>query len=500
MKNIIKTTVFVFLAAGVMSCNLDKFPKTTLERDNAKEVADIKAAREGVYAACTPLYTGEFLYYSDYQSDLFTELSTSGNRGGFFARWSLMVDDSDIEFFWNSHYKAISNINAFLDKVDDIIEACENDNDKQTLSVMKGEMYLLRAMSFRQLALHFCKDYDPDTAGDEYGVPVVTTFDISAKPSRKSLEDTYTQINKDIEDAERFVTTPGASNSSYITADCITAFKAQVYLDMHKYTEASQAASSLYSKYQLAESATDIENMWRKDISNETIFQFSIAKSEITTSSPDMRFVDYHGGQLGSDGVWNCAVGYVPEQWVCDLFSESDWRNEIIIGTESVISMRGGNNADLTVMRKYIGNESLRTSENTLRWVNMPKVFRIADMYLIDAEAQYMLNGGGSDPLNTLRKARGLDEINSTGDELFKEIQNERVREMMGEGGRMADLKRWQQGFKRDVQNSPDILVASGASSVLEIEADDFMFVWPIPYNEISVNHNLENEQNEGWN
>ncbi|UKI39119.1 MAG: RagB/SusD family nutrient uptake outer membrane protein [Alistipes putredinis] len=162
--------------------------------------------------------------------------------------------------------------------------------------------------------------------------------------------------------------------------------------------------------------------------------------------------------------------------------------------------MRGGNNADLTVLRKYIGNESLRTDENTLRFVTMPKVFRIAEMYLIDAEAQYMNGGTGIEPLNALRKARGLAEIIASDENMFTEIQNERVREMIAEGGRLADLKRWKQGFQRDVQDSPDILVASSATATMAKEAGDFMFVWPIPNSEVSVNPNLTDEQNEGWN
>lgn len=499
MRNIIKITILTALCTTVVSCNLDRFPSTTLSKENAKEVAEYKMIREGVYSAFTKLYTGEFLYHPDYQSDLFTELSTSGNRGGDFARWNLKITDSDIERVWNMHYAAITNANMFIGGVDNVIEKADNEEDKAALSVMKGEMYLLRAMSFRQLALHFCKDYEPETAASEFGVPIVETFDLNHKPHRGTLADTYARITKDIEEAERLITTPGASNAKYLTADCVTAFKAQVYLDMHRYDEASQAAKSLYSKYDLAQSAADIESMWRQDLSSETIFQFAIGKTEIDTEDPDMRFVDYHGGQL-SGGVWNCAAGYVPEKWVCDLFTAEDWRTGTVIGTESVIQMKGGNNADLTVLRKYIGNESLRTDENTLRFVTMPKVFRIAEMYLIDAEAQYMDGGTGIEPLNALRKARGLAEIIASDDNMFTEIQNERVREMIAEGGRLADLKRWKQGFQRDVQDSPDILVASSATATMAKEAGDFMFVWPIPNSEVSVNPNLTDEQNEGWN
>ncbi|UKI39120.1 MAG: RagB/SusD family nutrient uptake outer membrane protein [Alistipes putredinis] len=236
------------------------------------------------------LYTGEFLYHPDYQSDLFTELSTSGNRGGSFARWSLMTNDSDIERVWNMHYAAITNANLFIGGVDNVIEKADNEDDKAALSVMKGEMYLLRAMSFRQLALHFCKDYEPETAASEFGVPIVETFDLGHKPHRGTLANTYARITKDIEEAERLITTPGASNAKYLTADCVTAFKAQVYLDMHRYEEASQAAQSLYSKYNLAQSAADIESMWRQDLSSETIFQFAIGKTEIVTDDPRHAF------------------------------------------------------------------------------------------------------------------------------------------------------------------------------------------------------------------
>ena len=78
-------------------------------------------------------------------------------------------------------------------------------------------------------------------------------------------------------------------------------------------------------------------------------------------------------------------------------------------------------------------------------------------MYLVDAEAQYRLDPAkGLDPLNQLRTARGLAALAMSDVEkdvtlldgtkisgLFNAIQEERGREMLAEGTRLYDLKRW---------------------------------------------------------
>ncbi|MBO7271733.1 MAG: RagB/SusD family nutrient uptake outer membrane protein, partial [Bacteroidaceae bacterium] len=56
------------------------------------------------------------------------------------------------------------------------------------------------------------------------------------------------------------------------------------------------------------------------------------------------------------------------------------------------------------------------------------------------------------------------------------------------EGFRLQDLKRWGKGFERKPQ---DQSLSNGSS--LKIDADDPLFVWPIPQHEIeSPGANIE--------
>ena len=61
-------------------------------------------------------------------------------------------------------------------------------------------------------------------------------------------------------------------------------------------------------------------------------------------------------------------------------------------------------------------------------------------------------------------------------------IEAERVKELYMEGFRLHDLKRWHKGFERKPQ---DQSLAYGSS--LKVEADDPLFVWPIPQHELDA-------------
>lgn len=61
-------------------------------------------------------------------------------------------------------------------------------------------------------------------------------------------------------------------------------------------------------------------------------------------------------------------------------------------------------------------------------------------------------------------------------------ISDERVRELFMEGFRLQDLKRWGRGFERTPQTS-----CQSEGSSMKVTADDPLFVWPIPRNEIEA-------------
>jgi hypothetical protein len=114
----------------------------------------------------------------------------------------------------------------------------------------------------------------------------------------------------------------------------------------------------------------------------------------------------------------------------------------------------------------------------------MPKPLRLAEQYLIRAEA-YCEKGNfaqASSDLTALRMSRyssgGNISVNSGN---WREtISDERVRELYMEGFRLHDLKRWGKGFERTPQSQ-----TQSEGSSMKVEAGNPLFVWPIPNHEI---------------
>ena len=135
----------------------------------------------------------------------------------------------------------------------------------------------------------------------------------------------------------------------------------------------------------------------------------------------------------------------------------------------------------------------------------MPKLFRLSELYLIKAEAAYELGdeGTANQALQDLRAQRMLTPPTESysGTTLRDEIRLERTRELMGEGFRMSDLRRWNLPFHR-VTGFPgyntDALIRDLDKNVA-YTAGDHRYVWPIPQDEIETNPQIAGQQNPGY-
>ncbi|MBQ8580831.1 MAG: RagB/SusD family nutrient uptake outer membrane protein, partial [Alistipes sp.] len=143
------------------------------------------------------------------------------------------------------------------------------------------------------------------------------------------------------------------------------------------------------------------------------------------------------------------------------------------------------------VLIKYFGNRDFISQYNIYQ-VSMPKLFRLAEQYLIRAEAYCRranpdYNAAAKD-LTTLRGARmsTASSVSLTAENYLETIADERVRELYMEGFRLWDLKRWGnlyrngEGFTRKQQTSS---LKEGSS--LRVKADNPLFTWPIPQHEL---------------
>lgn len=513
MKSIRKIIYSCCMLAGlsltITSCDMDQMPHNAIPTDKSwEQVSDAEKFRTGLYSYYQGANGGTYYYSPDLQSDLFNALKGFGNNGGQMHKWSFDASDGDTSSFWSVRYGCISAANNIINNIEKLEPA--NNLEEAYLEVTLGDAYLIRAICYHELALRFAKDYEPGTT--EPGLPLVTAVDVNEKPSRSTLEETYEFILQDIDAALPLLdkgqqtlyalytqlSSEGAAgkikaniatyylNDFYLSGDAAKVLKARVLLYMHKFDEAAQLAESLISAgdYPLSTSEDSYKAMWVNDEGSEIIFRTFSSVSE--RANPIPHYMMY------STASKKFSPYYIPNQATLDLYEEADLRSKVFFTSEEIKV----ETVDATVFlfTKFPGNPELKKADEDR--YHMFKPFRIAEMYLIAAEANYQAGkvAAAQKALNDLRKGRGASAIESAGEALFTEIQNEWIREFIGEGRRLEDLKRWHQGLDRSnkpVQNE-EAIVSGDTYEKLKIDANDMKFVWEVPMNDQRANPNLK--------
>lgn len=504
-KILIISSVFAALVSAV-SCNMELRPAGTVEPGNALQtIDDAEKLRDGLYVAFRTRVGGTYASLDEIRSDLFHASIEFGNVGGNLYNWSMTAANSDVEALWSASYNTVANANYFLEKANAVNTSEWSDEERANLEVWKGEAYFLRAYYHLELAEMFCMNY----VGNEqsYGIPYITSYiptsDQSRYPSRGTLEHTFEMLVTDLDSAQSLITTPGVRGSERITRDAVTALQARVALEMGDYDLAVEKASELIESgtYPLVTSESAFNNMWINDSGDECILQlFASSPTELGNSN------DY--GYIGFDAIKNIYQPiYYPEQWVVDLLEQipGDWRmNNHLRWTN--VTVKNVGTRDMYIFYKFQGNPALRSTETSWNYQNKPKVFRIAEMYLIRAEA--LARGGApqagiSDPwsdIHTLRTARTTNyQPDQFGESIEDAILNERVRELIGEGFRIQDLKRYGRGFTRTEAQVRETIYQPDTYTDYEIMANNPRFIFPIPQSEIDANSNISGEQNPGY-
>lgn len=495
MKNKLTISLIslVFILTAV-SCEMDRYPFDRIEQSQAfKTVDDAKALRNGIYASMRGRLHGVNMYTPDIQADIFNATLDYGNRNGSPHDWvNFLADDYSILSIWSAYYLVLADVNNFLEEIDDII--AENDKEKASIKKFKGEVYFTRAFYYHNLVKRFAKDYEPSTANTDLGVPLVLSFDISLKPKRASVAEVYQQITDDLNKAKTLLaSTAGSQSAKRITIDAATALEARVKMDMHDWSGAIAAASSLISsgKYPLISDFTEYKKMWLNDVSTEVIFQYPLkAPKELGNS------MGLYLGFRPDDKKYS--PDWVPQQWVVDMYEDTDIRKKVYL-QQKLVHIQGTDYKDIWCVNKFPGNPALKTGAST-NYRNMPKVFRVAEMYLIVAEAgaQSEAESQALNALNELRTKRGIAALTGlTGAALMDAVKAERTRELLCEGNRLDDLKRWKMGFTRTAPQNVNLIVPGDNFSAKRVAAGADKFVWGIPTNDITTNPNIQ--QNPGW-
>ena len=489
-KSIFKAAMLAVLAMPVFTaCELDQYPTTSIPNEQSWEkFSDATNFNIGIHSYIRGI-CGVGWYTSDLQADYYQPGKGYLNNGGTTYDWSFT--SRDMGGMWSTMFTAINQANNFLNNCEKIPVAT---SDSLTMAQYKAEAYFLRAFAYSQLAIRYCADYDPATADKQLGLPLVTTVDVNARPARASLKATFEFIKADLASARKYIQNTDPSSRELVSTQMLNALEARVDLYHEDYANAVAMAKSLIddSHFGLETTRDGLFSEFENDEGKEFIF--------VPAATPDdggaSDYSVYHNW-ISSGQAYS--PYFLPSQTTIDAYDVSDIRRYAFF---EVVRVKQVNTfADnIYVLNKFPGNASLNKTgadaEHT--YLNIDKPFRIAEQYLIAAEASYRL-GNTSDAqnyLNTLRQARGLVATTKTGTELFQLIKDEWFREFIGEGQRLDGLKRWGEGFSRKgqtMQNGELIMQANKDRNIeLTVDSKDQRFVWEIPYNDLLANKNLQ--------
>ena len=491
MKNYMFKTLLCFVLAlpFMASCEMTQYPEGTIPTEEAwQKMSDAENFYIGLKAALRADVGGARAYVSEVQADLFNAKvgTASLNR---VHEWSFSTGQFDGDVVWAGNYSLISVANNIINNVDGI--EVDNEEDQQRLNEIKGAALFCRAFAYSCMVPRYCVNYDEATADQALGLPLVTEVDVNEKPARASLQATFDFILADIAAAAPLISATAGIDEP--NKDALTALSARVYLQMKKYDEAITAATSLFRDYPLTEEDV-YADMWLNDEGTEIILQ--------PFSTSDEQYTGW-GAFIGYDIANNAhSCNFLPTQGLMNMYEPDDVRNCFFEQTKvSALDKI----ADAYIFFKFPGNPVLRKPNQSDQdtWVNMTKVFRTSEMYLIAAEASLFKatpdEDAARDYLNTLRRARGASELLSDGAMLVRDMKDEWVREMVGEGFRLDCLKRWGDAVVRKTpQALPDgILISNPNDSYQQLNIQPgsdlyYKMIWEIPTQDTQANKNLE--------
>ena len=399
---------------------------------------------------------------------------------------------------WNAFYTWISNANYIL-AAEETMEGATADKN-----YVLGQAYTIRAFSYFMMAQYFARTYkghENEPCGPIYTEP--TTPETQGQP-RATVAEVYAQITSDIQKGVSLLSTAHAvTTKSHIGYDVALGIQARIALVMEdwqtalsaskKAMEVTSAAPVTVDQFAGLNSVAAKNVMWGAEIITDQVGMYASffshmdadvdayakqgARKQISKELyAKMSATDARATHLGPDG-----------SFVSGWWNYADERNE-----------------DHGYQQEKFKFSDAQTWKGDYIWM------RYEEMLLTAAEAACRMGDEASakNYLNTLMSYRdpAYDCSKKTGTQLGKltndwtgslleEILIQRRLELWGEFGRVYDIRRLKQGFRRTTAMGwpSEALLESRPSE----NPENYMWVFTIPQTEFDGNINMSAEKDQ---
>ncbi len=455
-----KIYILFIITLLISSCNV-------LDQGSPNDVAedDVFTSEDGANSALIGLYNTlqSRDYYGGYYPMMADVYSDVGTAGGFdnvslqeLSDLGVTSANIFIQQTWISIYNTINTANAIINNVDGIDDAGFTNEERGHI---KGQALAIRALAHFDVLRMFGEHWDQ---ASDFGIPIVLTKQAANDiVARSTVSETYTAILDDLEEASSLIMESDRSQF-FVNPIAVKALEARVNLYKGDLAAAAASATEVIDDgtFQILDETSFTQIYASPYASSESLFELTFdvqnrsAYNSITFSRQDA---------LRTEVLW------IAEEGLNDFFAArpGDLRADLVdfVNNDGSILPDGRS-------QKYRGEESRN---------NPALILRMAEMYLIRAEAEGRVSGLSD--LNEVRINRGLAAL-TAGDvpddaSYLDALLDERKAELNFEGHRMFDLAR-----------------AGKINEVLGI--DDDLGIFPIPFREITATNGVLT-QNPGY-
>jgi hypothetical protein len=404
---------------------------------------------------------------------------TSSGNGWYNTTYQWVAHRSEtasVDYFpWRMYYRIIANANMIINNIDNAA------GPQAEKDVIKGQALVYRAWGHFNLVQLYGKRYVAGTQNSQLGVPIMLTNNFEGQ-ARNTVEEVYDQVLTDVDEAITLLTGYTRPNKSHMNLNVAKGLKARVALTMQDWTTAATLAAEARTGMSLMTTAeytagfnnyTNREWMWGSTvIADQTTYFYS--------------FFAYMSRNFSSTNIRGNPKAINTLLYNNAIFTATDVRkaNFDPTGAHTALALPSTFTKKPYTSQKFIAAGGADSRGDVV-------YMRVAEMYLIEAEAYARMGGHDTEAqtaLNALRQARETVPANyiastSAGTALIDEIMLNRRLELWGEGFRFTDLKRLNLPLDRTGANHSVALCIETA-----IPAGDVRWEWLIPKQEMDAN------------
>lgn len=522
--------IILFFCCLGCSGFLDRYPEDAIEDDHSWENKnDFDYHWRGVYATLKNAdgFGVAARLYGDIQCDLAYRVQEASSGLQEIYNWTFTSQSSVISSIYYAMWYTIAEANRMFDRLPEMRTKVSG-ADSLDMEMMMGDMYMARALCYSKLVEYYCDAYDPAAAEQQLGMPLCRSARDVGHPARASLKATYDFIYDDLSHAvellDSITVTEALRRSNFLfSKQAALALWARMALYQKDYeTAAAKATKALQI---CLNGGMELDRYWidslntantRPDWQYYPGLFYGKDGQQIDAGEELMFFIGMDENDVeGAFGTYFCIdtrIGYYSPEYVPSeslIRSYGGWDQgkpyndirQLVFFDQQYGQLNG--QKQFMVLIKDIHNAELDLSAANPVYQSRPKLFRMSELYLIIAEAhaQMLREGGpgdlqtGIDHLVTIWRARtsggkilvsALDALESP-EALLQAVKEERKKELCFEGFRLADLKRWGEGFSRSAQP-----YTASPENELMIHSGNPRFTWPIPLHELEVNPNMK--------